>query len=292
MRAVTPLIVAFIGIATLRCDVHGVEETVTDEFRFDVSDRTPPLDVRLDNGSVTIEAAPGDLEVSFTTRARAASREAALAMLEQRDITARDDDDAILLRGRTAASSVGFHARLNTNVHVRLPYEAQLDILTKDGRIELDGVSGRIVAETEDGRIRLRGVRGTVKLYTGDGSIAGEELEGDFDVVSDDGSIRLSGEFNRLRAITTDGRLRIRSDRAASLTDDWHLRTSDGSIVLSLPRGLSADLEASATDGRVENELEGFEGRVEQHFLEGRLGDGGKLILIETLDGRITLRSS
>ena len=70
-------------------------------------------------------------------------------------------------------------------------------------------------------------------------------------------------------------------------------RTLDGSIELTIPTELSARLEASSGDGRVTSHLSRFEGTTRPSRLKGTVGSGrsdGLLILINTMDGRITLR--
>ena len=77
-----------------------------------------------------------------------------------------------------------------------------------------------------------------------------------------------------------------------TLSDDWSVRTSDGSIELALPDTLDAELEASTADGRVTNDLSRFEGTERGNRIKGILGAGGRLILVTTMDGRIVLRES
>lgn len=292
------------------CHFERVERSKSQEFRFDLSGRAPALEVRIDDGSVEIERTNGDeLLVVFRIVARAATDESAEALLGNMTVSARAEGlpaealpserspsgasagELIRIEARRNLPSVRFSpTSLRADVTIRLPHEAEIDIFTEDGNIELEGISGKVEAETGDGRIRLRDFTGRARLTSGDGSITGTNLKGEIEAHSDDGSIQLEGAFGRLYAVTSDGSLRVTCNEYLPLTGGWTLRSSDGSIGLSLAAGFSADLEASTNDGRIVNELSGFEGNERDQRLLGRVGDGGELILLKTLDGRITLR--
>jgi hypothetical protein len=75
-----------------------------------------------------------------------------------------------------------------------------------------------------------------------------------------------------------------------SPTEDWTLRTYDGSVTLGLPRDISAELDVSTGDGRIENDLDLSDLEETEQSMRGRMGDGGKLILVRTSDGNIRLQ--
>jgi len=104
--------------------------------------------------------------------------------------------------------------------------------------------------------------------------------------------IQREGSFDALRAVTADGSIRITSHGAHELTSNWTIRTSDGPIELTLPASISAQIEATAFARRVVNDLSTFEGKERHGRLKGTLGKGGPLILVTTMDGRITLKES
>jgi len=70
------------------------------------------------------------------------------------------------------------------------------------------------------------------------------------------------------------------------------LRTADGAIRVLLPASAAADIDATASDGRIVNRLASFDGAGSAENdgrLRGRLGGGGPLLLFSTMDGRIEL---
>ena len=287
-------VVSLFALMAFGCDHQRVEESETEEFQFNTGARTV-VEVRIDDGSVeVVGGASGVVEVVFKNRARAADRAGARSLLENIRAEALQDGDVVRVK---ASSGTGGALTLGgavwTDVTIRVPPEStELDIRTEDGRVEIEGVSGTIVAETGDGRIRITDVEGTVKLRTADGSITGENLNGDFDVVTGDGRIRLDGSFGRLRVVTADGSIRVSGRDMTTLSNDWSIRTSDGSIELTLPASLDAELDATTSDGRVINNLSRFEGTEHRSRVKGTLGTGGGLILLTTMDGRISLKES
>ena len=286
-------IVVLFALMAFGCDHQRVEESSTEELRFTTGERTV-VEVRIDDGRVDVVGGePGVVEVVFTNRARAADRAGARSLLENIRAEAIQDGDVVRVKARSGIGGAVTFGTVWTDVTIRVPPEStELDIRTEDGRVEIRAVSGTIVAETGDGRIRITDVEGTVRLRTGDGSITGSNLTGDFDVLSDDGRIRLDGSFGHLRVMTADGSVRVRGRDITSISNDWSIRTSDGTIELSLPASLDAELDATTSDGRVINNLSHFKGTKHRSRVKGTLGAGGRLILVTTMDGRIVLKDS
>ncbi len=283
---------ALAALSALGCDHRRVEQTSTENFRFD-SGALIRIEVRVDDGRIAVEPsdAIGVVEVVFRKRARASDRDGARSLLDTIRVEAVEDGNTLRVRARAANDSmVSFGRHTRTDVALRVPDGMALDLQTRDGRIDLERVAGDIRAETADGRIRLEGVEGTLILRTGDGSVVGTELTGAIDALSNDGRIQLEGSFDAVCAVTADGSIRITSRGPRALTSDWNIRTSDGSIELTLPTSVSARIEATSADGRIVNDLSSFDGTNRKGRVKGTLGKGGPLILITTMDGRITLK--
>jgi DUF4097 and DUF4098 domain-containing protein YvlB len=287
------------ALALGACTINGTEETAIERFSFEVSDN-PRVEVTLDDGSIeVIGTSSKELAVTVIKRARGPNAEAAASLLEQLHVEAYQRDTTVRVEAREAASweweQRGISIRsgsLRADVEIRAPEELDLELVTDDGRIEIERVQGRIEAESEDGRVQLRDVQGAVRIRTSDGSVIGSGLKGNFEISSADGRIELDGRFGGLRAETSDGSVRVRCDPdMPSPTEDWTLRTYDGSVTLTLPRNISAELDASTGDGRIENELELEALEKTEQTLRGRLRDGGKLILVRTSDGSIRLNA-
>jgi DUF4097 and DUF4098 domain-containing protein YvlB len=152
---------------------------------------------------------------------------------------------------------------------VWVPRQSSIHVSSDDGSLKLDGVSGDIILRTGDGSIEVNDGGGVLQLNTGDGHIQVMKFDGQLDARTGDGSIRLDGNFNALSA-----------------------RTGDGSISLTVPSSSNFTVETNA-EGDVTNEGLSLSEDIapSKRVKRWRIGNGGKVFVLNTGDGRITLRS-
>jgi hypothetical protein len=265
---------AAIGLSAAGCvDIAAGEAQFVDtiEKRFAVSG-TPILMVGTFDGSVEVSTWDRS-EVLVTIERRAASREEADRML----ITAEQSGDEIRVQVKSARPDGGFHfnfGSFNARVVVNVPTKARIDASTGDGRVYVRDVEGDLVARTGDGSIHLERVNGAIEASSGDGSIT------------------VDGQIQRLKARSGDGRVRVHAVGAAP-TGDWSLSTGDGSVVLEVPDGFGAELDARTGDGHVEVQDVQFDRTSEERsrrVARGRIGNGGSKVTIRSGDGSIVVR--
>ncbi len=143
---------------------------------------------------------------------------------------------------------------------------------------------------TGDGSIVLRGLHGSLRADTGDGSIRAEDVDGMLEAHSGDGSVHVQGRFDKLQLHTQDGSVEVEAREGSRLQSDWRIQTGDGSVHLSVPRGLAADVEAHTGDGHIRFDVPvTVNGTQNEHTVQGKLNGGGPLLLVRTGDGSITL---
>lgn len=150
----------------------------------------------------------------------------------------------------------------------------------------------RVEASTGDGRVAVRDIIGDLLVRTGDGAIRLEHVNGGVDATSGDGSIDIDGVLTTLKLRSGDGRLRVRTT-GSSATGDWEVSTGDGSVVVEVPEGFAANLDALTGDGRVRVDGLEFSGQLDRDDrtrARGTLGAGGGRISIRSGDGGITVR--
>jgi DUF4097 and DUF4098 domain-containing protein YvlB len=178
-------------------------------------------------------------------------------------------------------------------VVLQVPKQADLDVHTGDGRIEVQPVSGRLSLSTGDGSITAEGLQGEIHLHSGDGSIRATGLSGRLEGETGDGHMDVRGRFDVLDLRTGDGGIEAAVEPGSKVEAAWSLRSGDGSITLRLPEDLGADLDAHTGDGRVvvEKPLT-VTGAIQEHSVRGKLGPGGLPLKIQTGDGSIRLLGS
>ena len=207
-------------------------------------------------------------------------------------INSRQDGDQVEFSARVHNSMNwgwgGFHRSLRLEVH--MPREADLNVDTGDGSVEAQALAGNLNIHTGDGHIRVDGAKGDIRLRTGDGSIEGRDLDGRLEADTGDGHVTVEGRFDSLNIKTGDGSITARASAGSKLTNGWTIHTGDGSVDMSIPGDLQANIEASTNDGRISLGIPvTVEGTFSTSKISGKMNGGGQPLTIHTGDGSIHL---
>lgn len=226
-------------------------------------------------------------------------------------IEANQNGDTVELMARTSGHwgiSIGWGHNRRLHIEVQMPRQADLDAHTGDGSVEASSIEGNVKVYTGDGSIRANTLSGTVdlhtgdgsinvdtlkgnlRLHTGDGSIEARDLDGKLDADSGDGHIRIGGRFDELSLKTSDGSVDARVQAGSKMNASWNIRTGDGSVDLSLPADLQANIDASTGDGHISLGMPlTVEGTYKNSEIHGKMNGGGQSLTIHTGDGSIRL---
>jgi hypothetical protein len=207
-------------------------------------------------------------------------------------ISSRQDGDQVELSARVHSSMNwgwgNFHRTLRLEVH--MPREADLNIETGDGSVEAQALTGNLNIHTGDGHIRVDGAKGDIRLRTGDGSIEGRDLDGRLEADTGDGHVTVEGRFDALNIKTGDGSINARASAGSKMGSGWTIHTGDGSVDMTLPGDLQANIEASTNDGRISLGIPvTVEGTFSTSKISGKMNGGGQQLTIHTGDGSIHL---
>jgi hypothetical protein len=156
------------------------------------------------------------------------------------------------------------------------------------------GTAGRLGAEKNDVKVEF-----TVRVPEGvsfvgrtvNGGIEAESLSADAEAYTVNGGIRLSTRGVG-RAETVNGSVRASLGRG-----DWKgelsFETVNGSVTVELPEGVGAHVEAATVNGSIETDFPlTVRGRFASRRLNGTIGDGGRELSLETVNGSIRLRKA
>lgn len=180
----------------------------------------------------------------------------------------------------------------NVVVHfeIRTPRRTNLDAKSVDGQLKVTSLEGDLRLKTVDGDLHADGCSGSIVAEAVDGNLLLRELEGNVDARTVDGDLELDGKLAVVQAKSTDGDIVIRVQADSAMTEEWSIRTTDGSIRLQIPDGFGADLDVKASDGDIETDHPvTLEGKLARHQLQGKLYGGGHLLRIRTTDGSVEL---
>jgi len=127
-------------------------------------------------------------------------------------------------------------------------------------------------ANTANGSISAQNVSGSVSIKSENGAITATSLKGPFSLSTTNGSI------------TAD---------CTDLAGDGLLHTTNGSIILALPRSADALIDATTTVGQINSNLSA--GKVNKGIvggtLEAKLGAGSHRLEVKTTNGTVSLEA-
>ncbi len=207
-------------------------------------------------------------------------------------VTERQSGDAVEVEARVPNTQwhMGIDRR-SLRIELKIPREADLNVRTGDGSVEVEPIAGTLDVHTGDGHITVSGAKGDIRLSTGDGHIDATGLDGRLDASSGDGRIHVEGRFDLVTLKTNDGAIDARVSDGSKMSAGWSVRSGDGSVTLHLPDGFQADVDAHTGDGRISLDfpllVSGTFGRSE---LRGKMNGGGPTLYIRTGDGSIHIQ--
>jgi len=162
-----------------------------------------------------------------------------------------------------------------TRVEIHMPHEGKLRVHTGDGEIRVRDAKGELDLESGDGHLEVEGVDGILRAHSGDGQI------------------RARGRFDALDVSTSDGRIEAEALPGSSVGKGWNLKTGDGSVTLTVPETLAADVVLHTGYGHITLDMPlTIEGRYDSSNVRGKLNGGGGVLLIHSGDGSIRLGRS
>jgi hypothetical protein len=156
----------------------------------------------------------------------------------------------------------------------------------------LPGDGGRMNTQNNDVSVRF-----TVRVPAGvtligktvNGEIEATRLNGDVALTTVNGSVTFSTTGGGSGS-TVNGSIRGEMGRA-DWTDTLKMATVNGSITLTLPSTLSAEVRASTLNGDIASDFPmTVSGRITRRKMEGTIGGGGRVLALDSVNGSITLK--
>lgn len=127
---------------------------------------------------------------------------------------------------------------------------------------------------------------------SGDVSVTG--AEGDVRATSVSGDVRLDRlRATSVHATTVSGDLHVRVDQFTG-RGDLKFNTVSGDVVLEVPKQFDADLSMTTVSGKVDSDFQlvvGGNSRWDRRGVDGRIGNGGRRLDLNTVSGDLRIRS-
>ncbi len=244
----------------------------------------PALQVEVDDAGVRVHSCGGCRSVRIHVDGRGGD-------LSQWRVTEMQGGNGIrfAIKHREDRSFLGWHGR-SPEVTVETPAETDLNVRSGDGGLAVAGLRGSIDLKTGDGGVSTEDTAGSLRISTGDGSVQVHRAEGTLNAGTGDGSMQMEGRFTQLEAHTGDGSIHLSLLPGTNLQSSSRITTGDGSMSITLPRDLRADVQASTGDGSIANSLPlQNSGSNDRHNVHGLMNGGGPALRLHSGDGSISL---
>jgi DUF4097 and DUF4098 domain-containing protein YvlB len=198
-------------------------------------------------------------------------------------------------------------------VEVWLPAGARIWVITAEGRVDVEGMTGMVDVASTAGPVAVRGTMRELKVQTMDGDVALDAESPWLRAKTASGTIRINGAGEDLAAESVSGSIvvegrDVRRARFETVTGDvaWRgslrrdgaleLETHAGNVELRLPSGMSAELDANSYRGTIRDNWAGRKPTATAdglgHELHVTLGDGSARISVRTFKGTITFMAA
>ena len=216
------------------------------------------IEIRGINGDVSAEPASGnEVEVTAVKRARRSNPDDVEIQVVQHDggvtICAVYPGDS---RNRCEAGGGRMNTRNNdteVDFTVRVPRGVMFDGNTVNGDVEANNLNGDVDASTVNGAARIETASGNASASSVNGSVTA--------------TVHSVG------------------DRA------MHFSSVNGSVNVTLPANISANVDAKTVNGSIDTDFPiSVTGRMSPRHLAGTIGQGGRQLELETVNGSIRLR--
>ena len=237
------------------------------------------LEIETFNGSVEIRSwDQNKVDISGTKYANSAALRDALR------IDANAGPNSVTLR---VVKPTDHHGNMGAKFVVRVPRDITLDrIVSSNGAIRVEDVSGMVHAHTSNGGVNLSQLHGPVNAETSNGAIEVSELTGNAVLHTSNGHIQADHVSGTVEAESSNGSITLNFD--APPKSDIHATTSNSSIELSMPANSPARLRADTSNGSITSDFDVSQQRaVSKNHLEGTVNGGGPLLALETSNGSI-----
>jgi hypothetical protein len=287
------------------------------------------LVVDVDLGSIDITTGDGTrIEVQVLRKITRGSDAKADELLAAQEVTFAQNGNTVEVHAKRKKDfstwlSLG-GPNLQVEYKITMPKKFNLDLKTAGGSISCGDLEGELKAKTAGGNLKFAAVSGPVNAHTSGGSItlgnaaaavmaktAGGnihlgEMFADTTAETSGGSIEVKLSKAPLTAKTAGGNILIGDARATveartsggSITatfsaqpkEDCHLSTAGGSIHVKVASNLAFDIDARTSAGGVSTGLPVVvQGEVKRSQLQGKLNGGGKVLVMKSSAGSISL---
>ncbi|MCI0748279.1 MAG: DUF4097 domain-containing protein [Verrucomicrobia subdivision 3 bacterium] len=253
------------------------------------------LIVDVDFGSINVSPGTGnEVAIDVFRKVKRGSKADEEAFLDERPVTFAQDGDAITVRSR-ADKSRRFSWRGSQSTEakytIRVPAQFNAQVKTSGGSISINELKGEVNARTSGGSLKFARLNGTLDGHTSGGSIRVTDCVGPIKVNTSGGGIDVQNASGKVEASTSGGS--VSAQFASAPPEEVTLKTSGGSVTLTVPENAAFDLDASTSGGSVKSDLAvSTDGKPSRTHLKGPVNGGGKPVVLRTSGGSVRVKKA
>jgi DUF4097 and DUF4098 domain-containing protein YvlB len=163
----------------------------------------------------------------------------------------------------------------------------EVRVNTGSGDIKLETVKGSVYANAGSGNINANGIAGGFYSETGSGDVTlVQDATGHVVAKTGSGHVNLKNVKGGVEARTGSGGVEAQGEAKG----DWDIHTGSGDIVLHLPSQAAFNVDARSNSGDVTvNHPITVQGSVKKNQVQGKVGNGGPLLSLQTGSGEIRI---
>jgi hypothetical protein len=275
-----------------------LDVTVPRKYNLDVTTRGGNIDSEDVDGGVSLATAGGNISVG--SLGASAKLETGGGHITVRDVAG--DLSAVTGGGHIVAGNISGAATLRTGGgHIRVASIGGIARLgTGGGNVSVEKVAKELFADTGGGQIEVGEAAGIVRARTSGGGIRVVRASGPATLESNSGSIYLTQVDSPVRAFTSAGGITAWLGNTAKVPGGCDLQSSDGDIVVYIPKELPITIDASiqlggahgfTVDPALPIKVSYDDQSHGKHVIRaaGELNGGGELLRLRTVAGNIRL---
>ena len=166
--------------------------------------------------------------------------------------------------------------------------ERNTQVSSLSGSIEVQDIGDDVRVQNASGNVRVSNVKGDSRVKTLSGSLELQNPGGRAEVGSASGSVVVRGASNDVKADCVSGTVDVQGNPAA--TSYWDLRTTSGSVLLTVPGSANFYLTAESASGDIQTDIPIVIEEQGKHSLRAHIGNGGGRVEVHTASGQIRVR--
>ncbi|HEY2376646.1 MAG TPA: DUF4097 family beta strand repeat-containing protein [Gemmatimonadaceae bacterium] len=194
-------------------------------------------------------------------------------------------------RGESACDDGNFsNTRFSVRYTIAMPGGLRLRATTGNGEVSVERAGSDVELSTGNGGIRIGKTDGRVTASTGNGDLQVESARGPVRASTGNGRIFVSTSAGPVSATTGNGDIDVRMGTLTS-AGDMNFTSGTGAVRVTLPPDFNGDVDASTGNGDLRTDFAiKLIGRLDPQHMRGTIGSGGRMIHLQTGNGRLEIR--